>query len=33
MAEDTLQKAAGNRGALEQIAMMIPGFQGYLKAE
>lgn len=33
MADDTLQKAAGNRGALEQIAMMIPGFQGYLKAE
>ena len=33
MAEDTLQKAAGNRSSLEQIALMIPGFQGYMKAE
>jgi hypothetical protein len=30
---DAFQKAAGNRGALEELAMMIPGFQGYLKAE
>lgn len=30
---DAFQRAAGNRGALEELAMMIPGFQGYLKAE
>jgi len=33
MAEDTFQKAAQSRGALEELAMTIPGFQGYLKAE
>ncbi len=30
---DPLQNTAKNRSALEEIAMMIPGFQGYLKAE
>lgn len=30
---DTLKQAAGSRGTLEELALMIPGFQGYLKAE
>lgn len=30
---DTFQNAARSRSALEELSAMIPGFQGYLKAE
>lgn len=33
MTGDAYQKAAGNRGAFEEILSAIPGFQGYLKQE